>query len=75
MFPVFANMPEKRTALKNKYKDFELDGQYLVVYMCDAKPIVRKSLIDRGLALPYFEPDSTVMSRSGEECMVALTDQ
>jgi leucyl-tRNA synthetase len=43
--------------------------------VCDAKPIVRKSLIDRGLAVPYFEPDSTVMSRSGEECVVALTDQ
>ena len=43
--------------------------------MCDAKPIVRKSLMDRGLAVPYFEPDSTVMSRTGDECVVALTDQ
>ena len=43
--------------------------------VCDAKPIVRKNLIDRGLALPYFEPDKKVVSRSGDECIVALTDQ
>jgi hypothetical protein len=43
--------------------------------VCDAKPIVRKALIDAGHALPYFEPESTVMSRSGDECVVALTDQ
>jgi leucyl-tRNA synthetase len=46
-----------------------------MVQVCDAKPIVRKSLIDRGDALPYFEPESTVIGRSGDECVVALTDQ
>ena len=43
--------------------------------MCDAKPIVRKTLIDAGQAIPYFEPESTVIGRSGDECVVALTDQ
>ena len=43
--------------------------------MCDAKPIIRQTLIDRGDALPYLEPESLVMSRSGDECIVALTDQ
>ena len=47
----------------------------VVIQVCDAKPIVRKSLIDAGHALPYFEPESTVISRSGDECVVALTDQ
>jgi len=40
-----------------------------------AKPIIKQELIDRGEALVYYEPESTVMSRSGDECVVALTDQ
>jgi leucyl-tRNA synthetase len=32
-------------------------------------------MINAGTALPYFEPESTVISRTGEECIVALTDQ
>ena len=43
--------------------------------MCDAKPIVRKTLLEAGHALAYFEPESTVIGRSGDECVVALTDQ
>ena len=39
------------------------------------KPIIRKELIDAGLCLAYSEPESRVMSRSGDECVVALTDQ
>ena len=41
----------------------------------DAKPIIRNILISRGDAISYFEPESTVMSRSGDECVVALADQ
>jgi leucyl-tRNA synthetase len=41
----------------------------------DAKPIIRNTLISRGDAIPYFEPESTVTSRSGDECVVALADQ
>ncbi|CAN0432024.1 unnamed protein product, partial [Discosporangium mesarthrocarpum] len=35
----------------------------------------RDELIKRGDALAYYEPESLVMSRSGEECIVALNDQ
>ena len=38
-------------------------------------PIIRKTLIERGDAIGYYEPESTVQSRSGDECVVALTDQ
>ena len=41
----------------------------------DAKPIIRQSLMDSGDALSYYEPESLVMSRSGDECVVALCDQ
>ena len=41
----------------------------------EAKPLVRKQLIDAHLAFPYAEPENQVMSRSADECVVALCDQ
>jgi len=32
-------------------------------------------MIDEGYALLYWEPEDTVVSRSGDECIVALIDQ
>ena len=36
---------------------------------------VRNDLIKEGVAFDYQEPMSLVMSRSGDECVVALVDQ
>jgi leucyl-tRNA synthetase len=52
-----------------------LVGSQKGVKVCDAKPIVRAELINSGDALPYWEPENLVMSRSGDECVVAHTDQ
>ena len=41
----------------------------------DAKPKVRAQLIERGLAVAYAEPENSVVSRSADECVVALMDQ
>ena len=41
----------------------------------DAKPKVRKQLIDSGEAFAYAEPERKVVSRSADECCVALMDQ
>lgn len=41
----------------------------------EAKPLIRQQLIDRGEAIAYWEPEGLVMSRSGDECVVCLTDQ
>lgn len=41
----------------------------------DAKPIIKQEMIDAGQACLYFEPESRVMSRTGDECVVAATDQ
>ncbi|KAG9311057.1 hypothetical protein JVU11DRAFT_8960 [Chiua virens] len=41
----------------------------------DAKPKVRAQLIEKGLAVPYAEPENLVVSRSADECVVALMDQ
>ena len=41
----------------------------------EAKPIVRKHLVETGQALIYLEPEGMVISRSGDECVVALCEQ
>lgn len=41
----------------------------------DAKPIIKQEMIDSGEACLYFEPESKVMSRTNDECVVAATDQ
>ena len=43
--------------------------------VCDAKPVIKAELVAAGDALPYAEPERAVVSRSGDECVVALTDQ
>jgi leucyl-tRNA synthetase len=41
----------------------------------EAKPIIKQEMIDSGDAVLYFEPESKVMSRTNDECVVASTDQ
>lgn len=41
----------------------------------DAKVHVKKELIETNQAANYYEPDALVISRSGEECIVAYCDQ
>ncbi|KAK4464648.1 putative leucyl-tRNA synthetase, cytoplasmic [Cladorrhinum samala] len=40
-----------------------------------AKPKVREQLLKAGQAFAYSEPENKVVSRSGDECTVALLDQ
>jgi leucyl-tRNA synthetase len=41
----------------------------------EAKPIIKQEMIDAGQACLYFEPESKVVSRTNDECVVASTDQ
>lgn len=36
-----------------------------------AKPIVKKHLLETNQAVPYYEPESEVVSRTGDQCIVA----
>ena len=36
--------------------------------------MIKKKLIDENLAVSYCEPEGEVVSRSGDECVVALCD-
>lgn len=49
----------------------DMSGQSVMV----AKPKIREQLISEGKARIYSEPEKKVMSRSGDECVVALCDQ
>lgn len=39
------------------------------------KSVIKKEMLEEGHAILYSEPEKQVMSRSGDECVVALTDQ
>lgn len=41
----------------------------------EAKPIVKKFMIEGGFAAVYNEPENEIISRSGDSCIVALCDQ
>ena len=61
--------------LKGFYSGIMKCGEYKGKLVQDAKPLVRQRLIDQGDAVAYFEPESKCISRSGDECVVALCDQ
>ncbi|MCO5586503.1 hypothetical protein L7F22_040443 [Adiantum nelumboides] len=50
-------------------------GHYKGEKVDSAKPLVEQLLLESGLAVKYSEPKKRVTSRSGDECVVALTDQ
>jgi leucyl-tRNA synthetase len=57
------------------YKGVLAVGEFKGTLVSAAKPLIKKHLIDTNQAFVYSEPEKQVMSRSGDECVVALTDQ
>lgn len=66
---------KRQTYLKGFTDGVMLVGEHKGAKVSDAKPLIRKMLELEGMAVPYSEPEKKVMSRSGDECVVALTDQ
>ncbi|PPQ63439.1 hypothetical protein CVT24_004971 [Panaeolus cyanescens] len=50
-------------------------GEFKGMSVQEAKPKVREAMIGAGLAFAYAEPEGFVLSRSADECVVALMDQ
>ncbi|CAO1370357.1 unnamed protein product [Diamesa tonsa] len=61
--------------LKGFYDGVLLVGDFAGKKVQDVKKDLQKYLIDRNEADIYFEPEKTIMSRSNDECVVALCDQ
>ncbi|GAB2293376.1 hypothetical protein Dimus_027575 [Dionaea muscipula] len=66
---------KKLTYLKGFTEGIMLVEEFKGRKVQEVKPIVRKRLIELGQAIMYSEPEKNVVSRSGDECVVALTDQ
>jgi len=77
------SMNDKKQLKEAKEKVYKLgfyDGVLLVgdfkgKRVEEAKPLVKKALIESGEAAIYYEPESEVISRSKDVCIVALTNQ
>jgi len=50
-------------------------GKYAGRKVSEVKGIIKEEMLASGGALAYSEPEKVVISRSGDECVVALTDQ
>ncbi len=57
------------------YNGTMLVGEYKGQPVQEAKTKVRENMISQGLAIAYAEPEGFVLSRSSDECVVALMDQ
>jgi leucyl-tRNA synthetase len=66
---------KEKIYMKGFYEGVMLVGMGNGMKVQEAKPIIKKHMIDSGLACPYYEPENEVISRTGDECIVALCDQ
>jgi leucyl-tRNA synthetase len=57
------------------YKGKMLVGEFNGEYVSSAKEKIREALYNSADAFPYAEPDGRVVSRSGDECVVAYLGQ
>ncbi|KAF4523284.1 hypothetical protein B566_EDAN009407 [Ephemera danica] len=61
--------------LKGFYDGVMLVGDFKGQKVQDVKKALQKKLVDSKEAMIYMEPEKQIISRSGEECVVALCDQ
>merc|ERR1712106_808677 len=61
--------------LKGFYEGMMVVGEHKGKKVEVAKPLIKDMLVGSGDAVTYMEPEKVIISRSGEECVVALCDQ
>uniref|UniRef100_A0A2K6FMJ9 Leucine--tRNA ligase, cytoplasmic n=1 Tax=Propithecus coquereli TaxID=379532 RepID=A0A2K6FMJ9_PROCO len=66
---------KEKLYLKGFYDGIMLVDGFKGQKVQDVKKAIQKKMIDTGDALIYMEPEKQVMSRSSDECVVALCDQ
>ena len=64
-----------QTYLKGFTEGVMLLGEFKGQPVKTVKPMIKDAMLASGDAIVYSEPEKQVMSRSGDECVVALTDQ
>ncbi|KAM8974469.1 leucine--tRNA ligase, cytoplasmic [Pelodytes ibericus] len=66
---------KEKVYLKGFYEGVMLVSGYEGQKVQDVKKPIQKQMVDNGEAMIYMEPEKQVMSRSADECVVALCDQ
>ncbi|KAI4901262.1 hypothetical protein NFI96_033672, partial [Prochilodus magdalenae] len=66
---------KEKVYLKGFYEGIMLVDGFKGKKVQDVKKPIQKMMVDKGEALIYMEPEKQVMSRSADECVVALCDQ
>ncbi|KAK6739724.1 hypothetical protein RB195_008304 [Necator americanus] len=66
---------KKEVYLKGFYDGVMIVGKYAGQKTAEVKKLIQTDLIEEGLAKKYVEPEKKIISRSGDECVVALCDQ
>uniref|UniRef100_G3QBX9 Leucine--tRNA ligase, cytoplasmic n=1 Tax=Gasterosteus aculeatus aculeatus TaxID=481459 RepID=G3QBX9_GASAC len=66
---------KEKVYLKGFYEGVMLVDGYKGQKVQDVKKPIQKMMTERGEAMIYMEPEKQVMSRSADECVVALCDQ
>jgi len=66
---------KRMTYLKGFTDGTMIVGEFNGKKVQEVKPLIKSKLLEEGTAVLYSEPEKKVMSRSGDECVVALTDQ
>lgn len=61
--------------LKGFYDGVLLVGEHKGKKVQEVKKQLQSKLINNGQAVIYYEPEKTIMSRSNDECVVALCNQ
>lgn len=66
---------KEKVYLKGFYEGVLIVGDYADKKVQEVKKLIQMQMIDSNQARIYQEPEKTVISRSGDECVVALCDQ
>ncbi|XP_067851998.1 leucine--tRNA ligase, cytoplasmic [Heptranchias perlo] len=66
---------KERVYLKGFYEGIMLVDGYKGKKVQDVKKPIQQKMVDNGEAMIYMEPEKQVISRSADECVVALCDQ
>uniref|UniRef100_A0AAY4AR72 leucine--tRNA ligase n=1 Tax=Denticeps clupeoides TaxID=299321 RepID=A0AAY4AR72_9TELE len=66
---------KEKVYLKGFYEGIMLVEGFKGQKVQDVKKPIQKMMVEKGEAMIYMEPEKQVMSRSGDECVVALCDQ
>ncbi|KAF8792340.1 leucine--tRNA ligase, cytoplasmic-like [Argiope bruennichi] len=68
-------LAKDKVYLKGFYEGVLLVGNYKGQKIQDAKKAIQKDMLNKNEAVLYMEPEKKIISRSGDECVVALCDQ